>query len=536
MASTPTLEQFLRELGNIIRAGDGEQMRNYMIIEPPYNDLYQKMINEVRQNYPKEQEGALDDFCRDNLPEARDGIDGVSWTAFIYFIAQYFTFIRDVNVDNLLDTYNLFSEVMQKISSALGHSTLGIILLPTVIEYSKVFAKLAIGLDKQPELIANAVATTSDEGGEGETLPERAGNIIRSAFTTCLNDRNSSGIAPDNTPDSRNKKSGIYKLANLCLKIFFQCRKIRNCEQIFTNIYNQSPPLSIYPKAQQVTYLYYLGRFQFANSHFWRAQLALQHALDLTPANFISQRRLILIYLLTSNLLLGRFPSAALYSLPEARGLRQHFGPLCRAIARGDIPAFQQLTSLETGPSAGWLYSHKVLLEIRYRGFVLVQRSLTRLVFLVAGDPGDPEARKAPTLDISAVHTALRYLEHRPPQAAVYVDPDFEGMDPAELNYLDEDGEPNPLLLPTFAESEALIASMIDQNLINGFISHRQGRLAIQGAKRKAAVAAGWPKVWEVIVAKFAGEEVPGWKKDGAGGTGMGGGMVVNLSGVRGVS
>ena len=90
-------------------------------------------------------------------------------------------------------------------------------MLPAVIAYSGKLARLAIGLDRRPELIAHLTRKTAYEGA-GETLPERAANLLRQAFVTCLNDR-SSGVKDGR---AEGKKAGIYKIANLCLKILFQ--------------------------------------------------------------------------------------------------------------------------------------------------------------------------------------------------------------------------------------------------------------------------------------------------------------------------
>jgi hypothetical protein len=110
------------------------------------------------------------------------------------------------------------------------------------------FARLAMGLDKKPELIAHLTTSTTssssdDSGGPRETLPERAANIIRYAFVACLNDR--SGTSANGSPQG--KRKGIYVLANLCLKILFACRKTRGAAQIFENIFVLSPPLGAYP-------------------------------------------------------------------------------------------------------------------------------------------------------------------------------------------------------------------------------------------------------------------------------------------------
>jgi hypothetical protein len=170
------------------------------------------------------------------------------------------------------------------------------------------FARLAMGLDKQPQLIAHLITkksgnTAGDDGGPRETLPERAANIVRTAFVTCLNDRSgtsTTGLDKDHRPEA--KKRGIYTLANLCLKVLFACRKTRGAAQIFENIHVQSPPLSAYPKAERVAYLYYLGRFLWANGHAFRAQKALQQAYDECHSQCLSQRRLIVIFLVAANL------------------------------------------------------------------------------------------------------------------------------------------------------------------------------------------------------------------------------------------
>jgi len=111
--ATPTLTRFLDEVDQIIREGNGPRMQEYLVIEPPYADAYISVINEVRRNYPKGSEDALEARCSTLLPQAREGVDGASWTAFIKFIVQYFVFIRDFSEDNLLDTYTLLSELVQ---------------------------------------------------------------------------------------------------------------------------------------------------------------------------------------------------------------------------------------------------------------------------------------------------------------------------------------------------------------------------------------------------------------------------------------
>lgn len=378
-------------------------------------------------------------------------------------------------------------------------------------------SRLAIGLDKQPELISHLAKGSSDEGGAKETLPERAANIVRGAFVTCLNDRYS-GVK-DGRPEG--KKLGIYKTANICLKILFQCRKTRNAEQIFTNIDNQSPPLAIYPKSERVSYLYYLGRYLFSVNHFYRAQRALQEAYSLCHTKCFQQRRLILIYLMASNIVMGRFPSHNLYQRQEANGLMDRFHPVCSAIAKGDLITFRALLDFE-GPSGAWFRHFRIFLQLRNRGEVLVWRSIIRKAFLISGNQGDAASKKAPTISLQDVLVFMRALDRG---QGNYIDPDFEGLPSALTTSPDVD----------MLDVESMVSSLVEQGLMNGYISHRLSRFAIQGAKQIGGLAAGFPNVWNTLSNNAKEQGVPGWKEQTMGSSrgGFGGGMIVNLSGAR---
>lgn len=454
----------------------------------------------------------------------------------------------------------------------------GIVVLPTVVKCSRTLSTFAIHLDRNPKLTENVKRGGGEEGG-GESLPERAANIIRTAFTSCFQDRSGppTGIGEDGKPVG--KKAGVYLLANLCLRILFQCRKLEAANIVFDQISLYSPPLDVYPKAQQVTYLYYLGRFHFVTSHFCSAQAALSHAYALCPKSpyvldneALKQRRLILICLIASNIILGRFPSEQLLSQPDATGLREHFQPLCQAISRGDLTTFRRLLSFDS-PHAPWFLRFRILLQLRNRCEVLVWRSLIRKIFILVGNQGNPAERKAPTLDIAFVLHILQWMEKRalmpitindtgpgrrntnwvhldgstPAKVERYIDPDFVNENGAsvldEQDGVDVQNAEDIFLLPTMLEAEAIVASLIDQGLVGGFVSHRQKRLAIQGARVKGALEAGFPPVWRVMKGK-GDDNVPGWKRQqrptngfgGRGGFGAGApgpGSVVRLSGAR---
>lgn len=539
VTTNSSLGQFLVQINGFLQAQNEARLADWMVLEPPFNAQYGKMIDELKRSYPKGAEGALEEKCAQTLTVARDGVDGSpSWSQFTKFMVQYLSYLRDVDADpnKYLETYELLYELQKRANSALSHSQLGQLMLPVVVSCAKLICRLAIGLDKQPALIAHLKSASAAGGDDGprETLPERAAEILRQGLTTCLNDR-FSGL--DSTGKPEGKKRGIYTIANICLKIFFQCRKTRNASMIFTNIGNLSPPLSAYPKSQRVTYLYYLGRFWFQNSHFYRAQSALQTAYEecsLNPVH-VRQRRHILVYLIASNLTMGRFPSAALLRRDEARGLYERFGPLMQAIRTGNLALLHRHLDMN-GAHADWFMHFRILLQLQNRCEVLVWRSLVRKTWILNGTRIDPNSKAAPLVDLNDLVKAFAFLS-RQVEDTSYIDPDFQG---AEIS----DEEQNESLQGSHT-IESIISSLVDQGLLRGFIAHRQQKFVISGAKSAGGnvLAAGFPQPWRVIEKRVTDsrkqdrkpiDDVPGWKK--AGGMGAGapaGGMVFNLSGAR---
>lgn len=113
-AGTPLVGQFLVSINGFVKVQNEGQIAQYFKLEPPFSDHYASMIAELRQNYPKGSEEALEQKCTSALSAARDGVDGSpSWTPLIRFMVQYFGYLRDVDGDpeKYLETYKLLSEL-----------------------------------------------------------------------------------------------------------------------------------------------------------------------------------------------------------------------------------------------------------------------------------------------------------------------------------------------------------------------------------------------------------------------------------------
>jgi nuclear mRNA export protein PCID2/THP1 len=342
---------------------------------------------------------------------------------------------------------------------------------------------------------------------------------------------------------------------------------------MFTSISQQSPPLSLYPKAQRVTFLYYLGRYMFANSHFYRAVQTLEEAYSQCHSTMLKHRRLILIHLIASNMILGRNPSSHLFNRREAQGLQQIFGPIITAISKGNIQSFRSLTSLDgDSPIAEWLLQKRLLLQIRNRCEILVWRSLARKIFLIDGFHGDG-SNKMPTFSLKTFQHAATFLENNAaaeplstisgnaargptglsnslPKSPTSPIPKLHALYPGyiamELDGIKHNDQEQYTPAPQLIEIESVFSSLMHQKLMNGqLVRGENPRFGISGAKGtvKGALKIGWPSVWDTLKAKAEedGSGVPGWvlapgeeATPTAGSLGGGGpGGVVNLSGVR---
>jgi nuclear mRNA export protein PCID2/THP1 len=227
--------------------------------------------------------------------------------------------------------------------------------------------------------------------------------------------------------------------------------------------------------------------------------------------------------------------------------------PISRAIQKGDMVAFKRALGPESG-NERWFFQKGVLLPLLSRCEVVVWRSLARRVFLLTyQSPTDPNSRKAPTLDLGDLVAAAQYCQKilegwvKPidsmtamqsgrthPNAMFMKPPDLVPPSEGPKKLGAQGGMVFGNLMPNLVEIEAIVASIVQQGLLHGFISHNQGKFAIIGSKQRGGpLNAGFPEVWEALKARAQkGDdfEIPGWvlkERAGMGGT------VVHLTSAR---
>ncbi|KAI9642171.1 hypothetical protein NHQ30_008973 [Ciborinia camelliae] len=543
------LEEFLESILKFLRTKDSVNLQLWLRVEPPLPDHYFQLGRELKTSF--QNSTTLERQIAKLLPDDPDAgfEDGNVWPGFLAFMKDYLEFWRDVNFEDLLETHSQLTALASTCLAALSNPTYGIVILPTAIQLSTALAKLAMTLDKRPDLTRRLRRVADVDAGETrKTLVEGTAETIQRAFTVCLTERttNRNGVGADGKPEG--KKVGIYSFANLALKLFFQ---------VWWPLIDPWNNAEWSRSAGKHDWRINSSQTSPNTPHHWsfipRAK-GLQAAYDQCHAKCINQRRLILIYLISSNMILGRFPSRPFMSRPEAAGVLEKFTPIVKAIKQGNLIAFKHALGPEGG-NEKWFFDRGILLPLLYRCEIYVWRSLARRVLCLTYPwPFDPNSKKAPTLNLVDLVTAAQYCQkilagwERPVDNTAFMQsgrthtntmfmiaPDLVKPPSGTAKLTANRGVIWGGKMPEMLDIEAIVASLVQQGLLRGFISHIQGKFAILGAKlRGGPLNAGFPTIWEVVKDRAEkeghGNDVPGWITGDSAGVASGG--VVNLTGI----
>ena len=111
--SSPTLDSFLRELGQILKDKNAAKLQDYLILEPPLPELYTQIVGELRQVFPNGLQASLESKCEGALPKDSEGEVGGAWPAFISFLVSYLAFLRDVDIERLVETHDMLKSLLK---------------------------------------------------------------------------------------------------------------------------------------------------------------------------------------------------------------------------------------------------------------------------------------------------------------------------------------------------------------------------------------------------------------------------------------
>ena len=114
-STSPTIDQFLSEIAIILRGRNGLKLQDYLVLEPPLPPLYSAIVTELRQSFPPSRHDSLEEKCKKLLSEDEGDTARESWTAFLSFMLQYFAFLRDVNVEHLVETHDALKSLLKSV-------------------------------------------------------------------------------------------------------------------------------------------------------------------------------------------------------------------------------------------------------------------------------------------------------------------------------------------------------------------------------------------------------------------------------------
>jgi len=149
---------------------------------------------------------------------------------------------------------------------------------------------------------ADAQLASKPGAKPGETL-EKAAEHIMSCFRTCALDSKSG--------EDVTKRWGMLNIVNQLFKIYFKVNKLHLCKPLIRAIESSSLK-ERYPKSQQVTYKYYVGRKHMFDNNFKAAEEYLSYAFEKCHVLSKVNKRSILIYLIPVKMLLGHMPQQQL--------------------------------------------------------------------------------------------------------------------------------------------------------------------------------------------------------------------------------
>lgn len=259
--------------------------------------------------------------------------------------------------------------------------------------------------------------------GSGTTKPgeilESAAECMMACFRVCAVDNRAS--------NEDTKRLGMLYLVNQLLKIYFRINKINLCKPLIRAI-DSSVYKDHFPVDQQITYKYFVGRKAMFDSDYKAADALLSWAFQRCPRRFATNKRLILIYLVPVRMLLGHMPRRAVLQKYDVL----QFWELAEALRTGNVRGFDEVI----GRHEAFFIECGIYLIVE-KLKIIGYRNLFKRVWLIT---------QSHQLDLQQFLEALRFV-----------------------------GEEEI----TLEETHCIVANLIFDGKIKGYISHQHNKLVV---------------------------------------------------------
>ncbi|TKR80180.1 hypothetical protein L596_014296 [Steinernema carpocapsae] len=264
------------------------------------------------------------------------------------------------------------------------------------------------------------LAQATDQSGgsqEDEDAPpyfEQCSNYIMECYRTC--------VSESRNQTRSSKKVAILNMTNQLFRIYFRINKLNLLKPLIRAIENSGPIYDFFSMADKVTYKYFLGRKAMFDLDLNLAEQSLNFAFRNCPDEMEKNKRLILLYLVPTKMFLGHMPKMELLEKYDLHA----FADVVVSVKNGDLRGLAD--ALENHRS--FFISCGIFLMLE-RLKVITYRTLFKRIATILNSSKIP---------ISAFLCAVHYL--------------------GETD-MDE------------AEAACIIANLIAQKKVKGYISHQ---------------------------------------------------------------
>lgn len=256
----------------------------------------------------------------------------------------------------------------------------------------------------------------------GEIL-EKSAEMLMACFRVCAADNRSS--------DDDTKRLGMLNLVNQLFKVYFRINKLHLCKPLIRAI-DSSIYKDDFPLPEQITYKYFVGRKAMFDSDYNSANNFLSFAFENCPKQCSRNKRLILIYLVPVKMLLGYMPKKEILERYDVL----QFHELANALKVGNVRRFDEVIQKHES----FFIKFGIYLLVEKLKFI-VYRNLFKKVYII---------NNTHQLDLQSFQSALQFV-----------------------------GE-NDI---TMEETHCIVANLIYEGKIKGYISHMHNKLVVSKQK-----------------------------------------------------
>lgn len=112
--------QFLTSIRGFVLEQNGDELRNWLLVENDVADIYLEMSKQLRANFPPNSP-ALEKLVDKSLPEEDEVPEGKGspWPGFNSFIKEYLEYWRDVDFNDIIALHTRLSGLLMYVLSSL---------------------------------------------------------------------------------------------------------------------------------------------------------------------------------------------------------------------------------------------------------------------------------------------------------------------------------------------------------------------------------------------------------------------------------